>query len=277
MQDSQSVGTRKGLETVQSELAETSDVLPLSRDPRETRRDSTSRINEASDSPQYPPERQDSSNTIEKQLSGETLALQRAEDFARQGDNDPGWKMDCGLASTGQMLREAGAERNGHPVTERDAVEVAESKMLASVEMSWDSEGVVTFANSGGTNPESRAQLCSEFGVEAPQSYAHSIDQLANMVENDRGVIAAVNAGALWDDAKYDAGEGLTNHAIWVTAVERDESRELTAFFVNDTGKSDGGANRIPLGTMREAWERSGGKVNCTTKSLTELRKGNAE
>jgi Ca2+-binding RTX toxin-like protein len=60
---------------------------------------------------------------------------------------------------------------------------------------------------------------------------------IANLVRSGRGVIIAVNAGKLWEDAAY-TGNGSVNHAVTLTGAVYDATTgALAGFYLTDSGR----------------------------------------
>jgi hypothetical protein len=174
-----------------------------------------------------------------------------AEFCHQQGDNDLGFKEDCGLCSSQDVLNQFGVQ-----VDENDVVHHA----VDNNECYTDSGNA---ANSGQTTADYQAHILSDYGVPAHVENGGSLDDLAHNIENGSGVIAEVNAGVLWNDANsYE--DGSANHAITVTAVVRDpESGQIQGFYVNDSG--DGHAAKfVDAATMQSAWADTGGQSVVT-------------
>lgn len=197
------------------------------------------------------------------------IALRRGELNEPQGNNSLGWNSDCGLASSSQVLHEAGVTKDGNPVTENDVVLMANQYNLADASHAQPSDN-------GGSSPDSRAELFEKYGVDAPPSRGMNIDDLAKVVEDGHGAVASVDAGVLWNRDEYLAADGQTNHAIWVTGTDRNlDTGQVNGFYVNDTG--DGQSKFISSDLMQAAWEDPGGTANVTTARLDDLRKAHGQ
>jgi hypothetical protein len=171
-----------------------------------------------------------------------------------QGDNILGFEGTCGLCSCENVLRSFGLE-----VTETDMVFFATVRGLCTCE---DPDPRMN----GGTTPADRADILTRLGVPASASYGGSIEDLAGNIEQGKGVIIAVNAGVLWNDANADSGN-VSNHAITVTGVARDPATgDIQGFFINDSGTGEAG-KFVDASLMREAWEKVGGSQVVTAES----------
>lgn len=162
-----------------------------------------------------------------------------------QGDNPYGIKGDCGLVAAQDVLLQ-----HGISVTEADVVKHA----------AQSGEAVITNnpEQSGGTSPESQAQLLRDYGVDAHVEKGDSIDQLADHIQKGQQVIIGVNAGVLWNDSRYYEN-GQANHAVTVTAVVRDQQTgQVLGVVVNDSG--DGRTKFVDADTLKRAWSDTGGQ-----------------
>jgi len=164
-----------------------------------------------------------------------------------QGDNPYGVQGDCGLVSCQDILLQ-----HGLSVTEADVVKHAAENGECVVDPN-DPEA------SGGTSPESQAQVLRDYGIDAHAESGDTIDQLADDIQSGKQVIIGVNAGVLWNDSRYYEN-GQANHAITVTAVVRDQQTgEVLGVIVNDSG--DGQTKFVDADTLQQAWVDTGGQA----------------
>ena len=172
----------------------------------------------------------------------------------RQGQNSLGFLGTCGLCSCENVLRSFGLD-----VSETSMVIFASELGLCEA----DSPDP---AQCGGASPMAIAEILTRHGVPADCAFGGSLEELAGNIEQGRGVIIGVNAGALWNDANSDSG-GPANHAITVTGVARDPSTgEVQGFFINDSGPGRA-AQFVDAALMRECWEDAGGTQIVTAES----------
>ena len=169
----------------------------------------------------------------------------------KQGDNELGFKQDCGLVSSQEVLNQFDI-----PVTENDVVNHAVDNNQCAVVPSDASQ-------SGGTSADGQAHVLSDYGVPAHVENNGNLDELATNIQDGHGVIIEVNAGILWDDANsYE--DGGSNHAITVTGVVRDPSTsEITGFIVNDSGDGKG-EKFVDAATVQQMWVDTGGQSVVT-------------
>jgi len=169
----------------------------------------------------------------------------------QQGDNDLGFKEDCGLCSSQDVLNQFGVQ-----VDENDIVHHAVDNNECYTNPNDASQ-------SGQTTADWQAQVMSDYGVPAHVENGGSLDDLAQNVQDGHGTIIEVNAGILWNDAN-SYGDGNSNHAITVTGVVRDpETNQIQGFYVNDSG--DGQAAKfVDAATMQQMWADVGGQSVVT-------------
>src|SRR3546814_4449074 len=101
--------------------------------------------------------------------------------------NDLGYQQDCALASTSAVLRDCGVE-----ASESDVVNQAASEGLCET-------GNADPADNGGVrNGEAISELLTENGVENQIENPQDAEELAEYVEQGRGVITEIDADELW-------------------------------------------------------------------------------
>ncbi len=149
-----------------------------------------------------------------------------------QGDNRYNVASDCGLVSCSNYLKLCGIE-----VSEDEIVGYALANNLCS-------RGYFSAPESwGGTNDQNLETILEHYGVGSsvfhPDEKRGSIEGIADAVECGHAVMIGVNAGCLWDDPNF-VGDGRANHQITVTGTIRNESGELAALTVCDSGRSLG-------------------------------------
>ena len=126
---------------------------------------------------------------------------------------------DCGLVAVENVARLAGKH-----VTEADIYRVASEHNLC--ETGHEDPGF-----NGGTSFVDQCIILEKIGIGASPFIAEFAEDLADVVESGRGVIAAVDAGMLWEGFPYDS-----DHAITVTSVERNADGKPVAFYICDSG-----------------------------------------
>lgn len=126
---------------------------------------------------------------------------------------------DCGLVCVENVARLAGKH-----ITEADVFKVASENDLC--EIGHEDPGF-----NGGTTFIDLCAVLKKLGIEANPFIAELAEELADIVESGKGVIAAVDAGMLWNGFPYDL-----DHAVTVTSVERDEGGKPVAFYICDSG-----------------------------------------
>jgi hypothetical protein len=163
----------------------------------------------------------------------------------QQGDNDLGYKQDCGLMSCTDILNQF-----GKGASENQIVHYASDHGLCEVVPDHPE-------SSGGTIPEWQAKILSDNGVPAHVEQT-SLEGLGDHLEHGQSVIVEVNAGVLWNDANA-YGQGEANHAITVTGVVREpESGQIVGYTINDSGTGQSG-QFVDAATMNKAWQQAEG------------------
>jgi hypothetical protein len=163
-----------------------------------------------------------------------------------QGDNPDHDRGDCGIVCCAEVLSQFGIH-----LTEADAVAHAtRCHELHEVDGHPD--------QSGWTLPADQVQILRDFGVPARAEADQPIERLAGAVQRGYGVIAAVNAGVLWSDARV-LGHGQANHVVTLTGVARDAyDGALLGFYINDSGTGQSG-QFVSAHLMTTAFSRTGG------------------
>jgi hypothetical protein len=175
-----------------------------------------------------------------------------------QGDNAYGFEGTCGLVSCQDVLGQFGID-----VSEQDVVDLA-------VQNNW-CDVSDNPAESGGTSLESWVEILDSYGIPAHAESGDTLDDLADRVDSNDGVIVGLNAEAIWGDPMgYLMSGGRADHAVTVTGVARDpETGEVVGFYINDSNDLDGdgeadSARFIDAQTMEIAWENAGGSLVAT-------------
>jgi hypothetical protein len=136
-----------------------------------------------------------------------------------------GFNGTCGLVSCANVLRMAGLN-----ATEQQVVSLAASNNLCN-------NGNSNPDNNGGTSPLDRQAILAQCGVNS-ELQPGSVENIAAAISEGRGVIAAFDAGRLWDEPDY-YNEG---HAVTITSIKKAANGNVLGFFVCDsgTGGTDG-------------------------------------
>jgi hypothetical protein len=172
----------------------------------------------------------------------------------RQGDNPENDRGDCGIVCCADVLGQFGLYRTEADVL-RHAIDCRELHVVID-----DPD------RSGWTLPAEIARILSDYGVPAHDARGWSIERLAAAVQRGHGVIAAVNAGVLWGDARV-LGLGPANHAVTITGVARyPYDGALQGFYINDSGTGLS-AQFISAHLMTTAFVRTGGFCVLTDES----------
>lgn len=152
-----------------------------------------------------------------------------------QGDNPYNARGNCGLVSIANILRISGKE-----VSETDVTGYAIEKGYCQYDRFGDE------CDNGGTTFEGRQKIFADYGIQTEicmESQGYSIENIADAVENGKGVIVGVNADILWNKdlgSPTFAGMPVANHIVTVTGVARDASTgEVAGLYICDSGHND--------------------------------------
>jgi hypothetical protein len=178
-----------------------------------------------------------------------------------QGDNPEHDCGDCGIVGCAEVLNQFGVR-----LTEADVVAHATQRSELHVLAGEP-------ARSGWSRPSEQAQVLRDYGVPAHAEQDQPVERLADAVERGQGVIAAVNAGALWCDAGA-LGNGDANHAVTVTGTARDPyDGALLGLYINDSGSGQSG-QFVSAHLMTTAFARTGGFCVVTDARRTSQPAG---
>lgn len=163
-----------------------------------------------------------------------------------QGDNADRDRGDCGVVCCAEVLCQFG-------ITLTEAELVAHATRLRELHVVPDHP-----EESGWTLPSGQAAILRDYGVPAHEEDGQPVERLAVACQRGHGVIAAVNAGVLWSDARC-LGHGQANHVVTVTGVARDPyDGALAGLYINDSGNGQSG-QFVSLHLMTTAFARTGG------------------
>jgi len=165
-----------------------------------------------------------------------------------QGQNSRGFRGTCGLVCCEGVLRAAGVS-----VDENALVE------WAFKTGNCDTHGEPE--DCGGTVFSQRQAVLAQFGMRAQLKEHGSLEDLAQWVDNGRGVTVVVSSAKLWGRQSLFTNPSNLDHAILVTEVVRDAHGEVLGYFANDSGvPAEGGIGRyIDADLMRRCWLDCGG------------------
>ena len=160
--------------------------------------------------------------------------------------NTPGQSYNnCGVEASRQIINQA----TGANISQEALLDQAVPTI--SSDRSWWVGPInpARMFNTGGTTPSERAALLTKNGVPASTAPG-TMQNLELAVAQGKGVVAAVDAGLLWNPA---FGAPLKSwHAILVTGVEYDANGNILNVIVNDTGIGTCG-QKVPAATFKAA------------------------
>lgn len=132
---------------------------------------------------------------------------------------------NCVLESVRQIIRRA----KGSKLTEDEMIAHALARGLADNKPGTDEHG-----GSSGTRGQ---RILEEFGIPAermPSQGPATLGTIKQAIAERRGVVAFVDPKDIWPGMIKSGC-----HAVVVTGVELDEDGNVTAVFINDTGRGD--------------------------------------
>ena len=143
-----------------------------------------------------------------------------------QGDAVENYAGTCALTSIANLLTQA-----GRPTTESQVVNLAINNNWAINDRSLPAHQL------GGSNINDQRNILNNYGFRNDIVMGYNETGLANLLRSGRGVILAVNAGALWGERAY-IGNGAVNHAVTLTgAVYGEVDGVLAGFYLTDSGR----------------------------------------
>ena len=168
---------------------------------------------------------------------------------------------NCGVQSSQQLIHQAtGQNPDEHAIL---GLAIAGGYAANSAK---DSERGATSANA-------RQALLKEYGVGSTIIINPSDKDLAEALKDNKGVIAAVDAGELWGNSDI-VGSG---HAIVITEGDFNENGDLSHVYINDTGTGQQG-RRMSVSDIRKAFDtyrknKGTPSINVTDSSIwTRIR-----
>ena len=170
---------------------------------------------------------------------------------------------NCGVESSRQLINQA----TGNNISQEALLRQATANKWANRPSIGSKVGKikVTARNrlylSGGTYPETRAEILNANGVPAKTTPA-TMANLESSLSEGKGVIVAVDAAFLWPARTAPVG---SFHAIVVTGAEYDNHGKLTNVVINDTG-SGREAQRVPAAKFEKALAKRRGAPHVVTK-----------
>ena len=143
-----------------------------------------------------------------------------------QGDAISGYQGTCALTAIANLLTQS-----NRPTTEGQVVQVAINNHWAVTDPSKPA------AQRGGSNYLGQQSILNSYGLSNDLLGGYNEAAVAYLIQCGRGVIIALNAGKLWDDAAYVDGGGV-NHVVTVTgAVYAEANGHLKGFYIADSGR----------------------------------------
>jgi Ca2+-binding RTX toxin-like protein len=176
-----------------------------------------------------------------------------------QGDAEATFLGTCALTSIANLLTQA-----DRPTTEGEVLKVA-------IDNKWTvQDPTLSPYRRGGSNYVQQQAILTSYGIRNDLITGYNEVGTANLVRSGRGVMQAVNAGALWDDPAYN-DKGAVNHMVTITGVVYGEtSGELLGFYIADSGrqKVSDMTRFVSIDRFRQAANVAGGYAIYTLEPL---------
>ena len=176
----------------------------------------------------------------------------------------------CGLCACANILRMAGVD-----VSEKDMIDYAGNTKVKRINEYTGNEEEVFLCSkhclnprfSGGTDCYNRQKILEHFGIESECVDINPDDdsclkQIADYVDNGKGVILSIHSKTLWNGMPND---GSGDHAVVVTSVLKTSAGNIIGFYICDTGRGEG-TSYYPAERIRASltpW-----KMNVTNKAV---------
>ena len=214
-------------------------------------------------------------------LSSQEITLENGETVKVTGEVDafkelnhqqgevPGFEGTCGLCSVQCVANQFGLQNEaGGKISEEDIVKLASDNNPSLCVTDSTSE------SNGGTSLSDQQELLERLGIPAHVETDMNMEQLAQQVDQGKGVITGVNADELWGQNPHNSINLLPrpNHAVSVIGTARNPgTNELRGFFINDSGNNEGniGSGRfVSTADMLFSWQNHGTGCVVTDQSF---------
>lgn len=143
-----------------------------------------------------------------------------------QGNASPVFRGTCALTSIANLGIQAGL-----PLSEGTVLDRAIAHQWCVTDPSVD------VFQRGGSNAVQQQALLESFGLRNGRIDGYSEEAIANLIRGGRGVVVALNAGALWNDPAY-LDDGRANHVVTVTGLATAvDAGDVRGFYIADSGR----------------------------------------
>ncbi|MES9946309.1 MAG: PAAR domain-containing protein [Candidatus Thiodiazotropha sp.] len=150
--------------------------------------------------------------------------------------------------STQQSYGNCGIESSRQVINQATGANLTENGMMAT----HVGPGPYT-TSTGGTGPASRSTILTNNRV-TNTTQAATLDNLGLAMSRGQGVVAGVDAAALWPTTVGSTPSPGSFHAVTVTGVEYNDNGDVTHVIINDTGTSTANCGmRVPVATWNNA------------------------
>lgn len=170
-------------------------------------------------------------------LATATAACNDAANSRSSGSTQQSYN-NCGVESSRQIINRAG----GTPISEDTLLQTAINSGLAG-----GTPGSPPILADGGTNPIKRQGILAANGVPSTIQ-ATNPTNMGMAMSQGRGAIVSLDASPLWGGSTAPG----SLHAVNVVGTEYDDSGNLTAVYINDTGTGQCG-QRVPIDVFNQA------------------------
>ena len=176
-----------------------------------------------------------------------------------QGDAVVGYEGTCALASIANVGTQAGEAFSEAGVVQR------------AIDHQWAiTDAALPAYRRGGSNYAGQQALLQSYGIDNRLLPGYDAAALANLIRSGRGVILGLNAGRLWDDARY-LDNGGANHVVTLTGVACDASSgAIQGFYIADSGrgKVSDMTRYVGLAEFERAAQVANAYAICTTRAI---------
>lgn len=115
-----------------------------------------------------------------------------------------------------------------------------------------------------GTDANAIGTLLEENGVPVEKLEQAGFEDLAQALNDGKGVVAPVDVEPIWGEPG--------GHALWVTGIDVDQTGKPNSVICNDSGREDGKGIAYPIDQFAEAWAAAGNRLVITKNPLAALQ-----
>lgn len=119
----------------------------------------------------------------------------------------------------------------------------------------------------GGTSGTDVGKIMEAHGVPVESSGSGDMDSLQGALEENKDVIAGVQAREWYRDPRVRPEVG---HAVWVTGMELDQKGQPLNVSVNDSGEANGAGKTVSASHFKRAWAPTGNLMVVTENAARD-------